>query len=96
MNKLTLKYLVNQNSNAIMKFLLELLGIIGIIAAASIVYGLIFGCIRYWTRNPYDNDISFIEFFIGGIIEVFSKYIRTIILGLILFIIVAIIDLLAK
>ena len=50
-----------------------LIGIISL-ALGVIVLGLIVGCIRYWTRQPYDDDLSFKDFVWGGIVYIIKKY----------------------
>lgn len=48
-----------------------LVGII-IFGLVILIYGLIVGCVRYWTRQPYDEDLSFKYYFFDGVKSIFS------------------------
>ncbi len=58
-------------------FLNILLGI-AVLAAVIVIYGFIVGCFRYWDRQPYDDDMSFMDFIRKGIVDIFKQYAKKI------------------
>ena len=74
--------------------LITIIGFTCLIVGLPSLYGFIAGCFRYWTREPYDEDISFKDFIVSGIVDVFLHYGRKLLMIAVILVICVILSIL--